>query len=227
MVEELNRIPELFLDIVNRTLDRAASLTGPLRKTHKLQCETGRLLPWYKADELVTIPDLYIHLTGNPLWTSQPGENLTEQYRKTFDPTLLQELYESQWKHHRRNNTRLAASMYVFLNRLQRLMRSDEIPLRFRNASGRVIAPTDRMDWGGAYMRASELETYIATGTPSKVSDMRPIPTASGSIQPWKFMFIHPKRLGLRDLIGSAEKNSPLAERTSGMDFALGAIFKF
>jgi outer membrane protein len=34
-------------------------------------------------------------------------------------------------------------------------------------------------------------------------------------------------RLGFRDLIGSAEKNSPLTERTSGMDYALGAIYKF
>jgi outer membrane protein len=34
-------------------------------------------------------------------------------------------------------------------------------------------------------------------------------------------------RLGFRDLIGSAEKNSPLTERTFGVDFALGAIYKF
>jgi hypothetical protein len=202
LVEGAQPIPELFLEVINRTLDRAANLTGPLRKTHKLQCEMGRLLPWYNADELVTIPDLYIHLTGNPLWTSQSNEKLTEQYRKTFDPTLLQELYESQWKHYRRGNARLAASMYVFLNRLQRLMRSDKIPLRFRNANGRVIAPTDRMDWGGAYVLVSELETYIATGTPSKVSDIQRIPTASGSIQPWEFMFIHPKRSLLEERNG-------------------------
>jgi hypothetical protein len=194
LVEGTQPIPELFLDIINRTLDRATSLTAPLRKTHKLQCDTGRLLPWYHADELVAIPDVYIHLTGNPAWTSRSNENLTEQYRKTFDPTLLQELYESQWKHYRRGNARLAASLYVFLNRLQRLMRNDKIPLRFRSASGRVIAPTDRMDWGGAYLKVSEVEAYIATETPSKVSDMQAIPTASGSIQPWEFMFIHPKR---------------------------------
>jgi outer membrane scaffolding protein for murein synthesis (MipA/OmpV family) len=34
-------------------------------------------------------------------------------------------------------------------------------------------------------------------------------------------------RLGLRDLIGSAVKNSPLTERTFGVDFAVGAIYKF
>jgi outer membrane protein len=34
-------------------------------------------------------------------------------------------------------------------------------------------------------------------------------------------------RLGLRDLIGSAEKNSPLTQRTFGVDFAVGAIYKF
>ena len=194
LVEGAQPIPELFLDIINRTLDRATSLTGPLRKPHKLQCETGRLLPWYNADELIPIPDVYIHLTGNPIWTSQSNESLTQQYRKTFDPTLLQELYECQWKHYRRGNARLAASLYVFLNRLQRLMRNDKILLRFRSASGRVIAPTDRMDWGGAYLKVSEVEAYIATETPSKVSDRRPIPTASGSIPPWEFMFIHPKR---------------------------------
>jgi outer membrane protein len=34
-------------------------------------------------------------------------------------------------------------------------------------------------------------------------------------------------RLGLRDLIGSPAKDSPLTERTFGMDFAIGAIYKF
>ena len=41
LVEGAQPIPELFLEIINRTLDRATSLTSPLRKTHKLQCETG------------------------------------------------------------------------------------------------------------------------------------------------------------------------------------------
>jgi len=34
-------------------------------------------------------------------------------------------------------------------------------------------------------------------------------------------------RLGLRDLIGSPAKDSPLTERTLGVDFAIGAIYKF
>jgi outer membrane scaffolding protein for murein synthesis (MipA/OmpV family) len=34
-------------------------------------------------------------------------------------------------------------------------------------------------------------------------------------------------RLGFRDVIGSAEKDSPLTQRTFGVDFALGAIYKF
>lgn len=34
-------------------------------------------------------------------------------------------------------------------------------------------------------------------------------------------------RLGLRELIGSAARNSPLTERTFGVDFAVGAIYKF
>jgi outer membrane scaffolding protein for murein synthesis (MipA/OmpV family) len=34
-------------------------------------------------------------------------------------------------------------------------------------------------------------------------------------------------RVGLRELVGSAVKDSPLAERTFGVDFAVGAIYKF
>jgi outer membrane protein len=34
-------------------------------------------------------------------------------------------------------------------------------------------------------------------------------------------------RLGFRDVIGSAAKDSPLTERPFGVDFALGAIYKF
>jgi len=194
LVEGAQPIPEMFLETLHDTLDRVTKLTAPLRKTLQLQCETGRLLPWYRADELVPVADLYIHLTGNSLWTSQSCEAFIDRYRQTLDSAVLHDLYRYQSEQYRDGSPRLCSGMYLFLNRLQKLMRIDSIPLRFRNAEGSTIPPATRMTWQHTYMRASELEAYIAVETPSKVSDKQAIPLANGAIQPWEFMFLHPKR---------------------------------
>ena len=48
--EETQPVPDMFRVLLTETLDHVAKLTDPLRATLKLQCETGRLLPWYPAD---------------------------------------------------------------------------------------------------------------------------------------------------------------------------------
>jgi hypothetical protein len=133
LVEGLQPIPEMFTEILRETLNRTAELTAPLRKTLKLQCETGRALPWYKPDELIAIPDAYLHLTGNPLWMAQPQEELSARYRERFDAAFLDDIHRIQERQYMRGSGRLSASVYVFLNRLQKLMRSDMSALRFRN----------------------------------------------------------------------------------------------
>ena len=53
--------------LLTETLDHVAKLTEPLRATLKLQCETGRLLPWYPADDLVPFTEVYTRSDGQPV----------------------------------------------------------------------------------------------------------------------------------------------------------------
>ncbi len=44
------------------------------------------------------------------------------------------------------------------------------------------------------YLRVGELEDYIRSTTPTKVSDTAPLPLADGLVQPWELLFLQPKR---------------------------------
>jgi hypothetical protein len=50
------------------------------------------------------------------------------------------------------------------------------------------------MNWRETYLRVGELEDFIGEATPSKMPDLAPLPLATGAVQPWEFLFLHPKR---------------------------------
>ncbi|MEM5461892.1 hypothetical protein VSR69_45215 [Paraburkholderia phytofirmans] len=91
--ERMQPVPDLFRELLTETLGHVAQLTAPLRATLKLQCETGRLLPWYRADDVVPFTELYTRLTGNPFWLDIEREPFIERYRETFDPVVLGDLH--------------------------------------------------------------------------------------------------------------------------------------
>src|SRR5260370_59799 len=78
----------------------------------------------------------------------------------------------------------------------------------------------------GAF-RAGMSLNYVGGRTSKDAPRLQGLPDIGGGGRGVGSM-IHPaERVGLRDLIGSAVKNSPLTERTFGVDFAVGAIYKF
>jgi len=50
------------------------------------------------------------------------------------------------------------------------------------------------MPWQITYLHVGELEEHIRLATPTKVSDLTPLPLASGAVQPWELLFLQPKR---------------------------------
>jgi hypothetical protein len=72
------------------------------------------------------------------------------------------------------------------------------------------------MGWHNTCLHVGELEDYIRSTIPTKVSDTAPLPLASGSVQPWEFLFVQPKRSlpeerndGLCDITRSMAINRP------------------
>lgn len=192
--ENTQPVPEMFREILTESLDRVARLTQPLRNTLKLQCETGRILPWYKASDVVPLTQLYSQVTGNPFWLDMDRQPFIDRYRADFDFGVLEKLQSFQFETYRNQSGTLDIALYVFGNRLQKQIDSGEYALRFRSASGKPILGGSRMNWRETHLCVGELEDFIRMATPSKTSDLEPLPLSTGAIQPWEFLFLHPKR---------------------------------
>ena len=192
--ENAQPVPDMFRQLLTETLDRILQLTHPLRNTLKLQCETGRILPWYRENDVVPFTELYPRITGNPCWLDIDSSSLIERYRLTLDSGVLQELHQYQKQSYEHDAGKLDTAIYMFGNRLQKQMQRGDTPLRFRNAGGVALATDRRMSWGDTYLNVGELEAHIRATTPTKVSDTAPLPVESGVIQSWEFLFLQPKR---------------------------------
>ncbi len=192
--ESTQPVPELFRELLTESLERVRYITSPLRETLKLQCDTGRLLPWFQQDEIVPFTDLYTRLSGNPFWLAAEDDRFLAKYREDFDPAVLRELHESQNKRYLSSAQKLNTAIYVFGNRLQKQMQNGQTTLRFRTSTGDRIGEAQRMSWASTYLNIGELEDHIGRTTPSKVSDVQAMNTDSGEIQSWELLFLHPKR---------------------------------
>lgn len=95
LYETTQFVRELFRDLLERTLQQVETLTAPLRATLKAQYESGRLFPMYQTDRLVDAVEMYVRLTGNPMWPKEPpaeARACVERYRQSWDPLDLSPL---------------------------------------------------------------------------------------------------------------------------------------
>lgn len=192
--ESTQPVPEMFRALLTETLERAAYITAPLRETLKLQCKTGRPLPWFHESEIVPFTELYTRLSGNPFWLDIERESFINEYRENFDPALLRKLHEFQTEKYLGSVRKLDMAIYMFGNRLQKQIQTNETSLRFRTSAGVSIHDSARMSWIDTYLNIGELEEHIRKTTPSKMPDTLPMTADSGAIQPWELLFLHPKR---------------------------------
>lgn len=193
--ESAQPVPDMFRALLVETLDRVAQLTEPLRATLKMQCDSRRWLPWYRQDQIVPFIDLYTHLTGNPFWSDIDQGPFVRRYRENLDPEVFAVIHQVQRDPLKRGEwMRLDMAAYMFAYRLQKKMCAGETALRFRKSSGTVIGVHERPGWRNVYLKVGELEEYLQLTTPSKASDIDPLPLADGCVQPWEFLFVQPKR---------------------------------
>lgn len=195
--ENAQFVPSIFEEILTETLDNAVRMTQPLRTTLKLQCGSGRLLPWYQLTDCVPVSELYTRLTGNPFWLRLSETQISsyiERYRDGYDPQILKELSDYQAIAYRSGNIRqLDMAMYMFFNRLVQSSTKNKF-LNFRTASGNIY-PSGRFKWSEVYLNIHEVESHLTENLPTKVSDMTPTKLSDGAtLQPWEYMFLIPKR---------------------------------
>lgn len=192
--ENIQPVPEMFQQLLTESLDRIEKITQPLRDTLKLQCETGRILPWYEENANVPFIDMYSRISGNPFWLKIEAASHIDKYRQDFDPEVLRELNRAQTQLYMRRGGNLDMAIYMFGNRLSKQMQRGETALRFRDSTGTIISTSSRMSWANTYVNVGEMEAHIRAFTPTKISDMAPLRLETGVVQPWEFLFVQPKR---------------------------------
>ena len=185
LYETTQFVPDLFRDDFERTLAQVATWTSPLRATLKAQYETGRLFPMYRPDQLVNAVEMYVRLTGNPMWAGKPSyavRECVERYRQSWDLSDLQELASSI-----RKETVLSAAVSRYFsqeNRASGLVLRDGIGYP---ATGRGVQ--------NKFLRISDVESFIYNSVPTKVSDLSPFTLDNGTkLAPWEMLFLLPKR---------------------------------
>ncbi len=183
--ENTQFVPMIFETILSDTLLEVERLTAPLRRTLKAQCETGRLLPMYPEDSVISVAEMYMHMTGMVLTRDVPqslSSPYFERYRNSYDLNELEVLINLQTDS--LYKTRMA--LYQFVHRLQK------DGMRFYTHGGAAYVFSGPSN---AYLKVREVEAYIRAKTPTKVSDMTAFRLENGKVvQPWEMLFLLPKR---------------------------------
>jgi len=179
-------IPSIFEDEVKSVLEEVSRLTAPLRKTLKDQYETGRIFPMYEPDQLVHTVEMYVRLSGNPIWAESPlpaqAQECIDKYVDTLDNNLLLNISNLQ--------ARATALTPTISRYFSNQRRGHGLVLRHRNGS-----PVQSTGVWLTYMRVSEVEAYVRSHLPTKLSDLKDLTLDNGSkLAPWELLFLMPKR---------------------------------
>jgi hypothetical protein len=205
LYENIQHVPPMFEDILVETLDYIATITAPLRDRLKRQAETGRIFPEYAEDALVPAWEMYVWMTGNPVFSNEPPPaKLIDQYRASYDPSLLAEIREHQLV------GRPAMLTKFWTNPAQR-------HIAIRNEGG---APyTGSIPWRNAFVRIRDVEEHIRENRGTKLSATTPTTTTDGTVfYPHDLLFLMP----IRNLIEG--RNNGLLDTT--MYSAIGILDK-
>jgi hypothetical protein len=186
LFETAQYIPRIFEEILTETLDKVVTATQPLRETLKKQIEQKRILPFFQKEELVSVIDLYVHLTGNPFFLEINEiqlQSYINSYRAGYAPSVFTEIRNAQLN---KENPKLSIALYVYFNRMKG-------KITFRKANG-LESKTPRFDWSNLYLHVGELESYISQNLATKISDTTSLRLSDRNLPIWELMFLMPKR---------------------------------
>lgn len=185
LYESTQFVPDLFRDELERTLRQVEVMTAPLRSTLKAQYETGRLFPMYRPDQLVDAVEMYVRLTGNPMWVKEPSPeavSCVEQYRQSWNPSDIAPLLEFL-----QGSNELSPAVSRYFSQENRALGLTLRNLRGEMETGRGVR--------GKFLRVSEAETFVRNEVRTKVPDLAAFTLDNGAIvAPWEMLFLLPKR---------------------------------
>lgn len=185
LYETTQFVPEMFCEELERTLAQVAMMTVPLRATLKAQYESGRIFPMYEPETLVDAVEMYVRLTGNPLWAKETRVEVAacvERYQESWKPDDLLTVQALQ-----HGGNELAARVSRFFSPENR---AKGLVLREKDGT-----PNIGRGVKGKFLRVSDVEAYVREHVPTKMPDLKDFRLDNGSkMAPWEMLFLLPKR---------------------------------
>jgi hypothetical protein len=184
LVERFQEVPVDYENLVRETMEEVLECTAPLRKRLQHQTETGRLLPEYSTDDLVSAVEMFRHVGGSIRITNEPISDFAiERYRSSHSTEVLREVRASQDQASLRLPTR---PVYKYWHG------QSDGPIA-RDSSGSPL--NRRGDYSGAFFRVGEVEEFIRRQLPTKLPDTGSFTGPDGlPIYTYQFAFLHPSR---------------------------------
>jgi hypothetical protein len=205
LYETTQFVPDLFRDELENALEQIERQTASLRATLKAQYESGRLFPMYQLDQLVDAVEMYVRLTGNPMWSKNAtpaASACVERYRKSWDPADLKPLPELLL-----GENELSGAVSRYFSPENRAL-----GLILRSSNG---SPDTGRGVKGKFLLVSDVETFVRKAVPTKVPDLAPFTRVDGAkVAPWTMLFLMPKRA-----VGAGRGETIV---DSGMTFSVG-----
>lgn len=183
--EATTSVLRLFEERISELVETATKMTVPLRQRLTSQLKTGRILPEFELDEIVSLEDVFTQLTGNPFGLDgESNKDLAEKYRATFDIEVLHEIrdYQARLK---RSGANYTQALRTFFSRKENswISKVEFDP----NARGRRLSNIGVPIW--------RLERQIRLNIPTKLSDTEPFHLEGGrELAPDQCLFLAPKR---------------------------------
>lgn len=188
LTADMQHVAAQFEIPLGETIDRVAQLTTPLRNRLKAQLLTNRILTDFEPDQLVPVTELFPYLSGNPHVYEDPHfPELAERYKQEFDISVLHEIQERQAML-RKTGADLRNHVRVYFTRLKA---SNAVQLCFRDLKGRVMY---QGDYRSGCFHIAELEQFIRSTMPTKLSDFEGFRTSEKDIKTADLLFLVPKR---------------------------------
>lgn len=189
LYENAQHVPEMYRDLVLETMHDVARLTRPMRERLRQQTETGRLLPEYQPNDVVSAVELYPRLAGGAqVAASAPPGDLLARYRASYDPADLELVHAHQMAQlgvgPAFDSIRKFWSTHILKDRITR-----------RDAAGCALSREARVPIDQVYFRVAEVESFIRQHLPTKLPDVVPFRLPGGQeLYPYEFMFLMPIR---------------------------------
>lgn len=185
LTENIQHVPPMFSDIVEDIVQSTLIATSTMRVRLEQQTTQQCLFPELGRTKFIPSYEAYARVTGNIAITNRGlHSGLAEEYRKEYNPAILNKRYQSQV-------IDIAHNPQVLSPHIRQLHHLWKHNVCAYSKGGRRLR--GRLSWKSTFFKVSQIETFLNEFRPNKIPDMVPVKLQNGQFHfPYQNLFLTP-----------------------------------